>query len=146
MVLEQRRSGPSTAEVPSKTSALWHQKWDGPSPLPWAGNTVQHLRAKGPDLLVPRINLACELVPAACSTWLTVLAGWCTCCRGWAHRSYGYLPALGSESKSWSTMILWFWQKNLQRLLFGMLQYKSILTLGKKKKILWSTHISLMLK
>lgn len=42
---------------------------------------VQHLRAKGPDLVVPGIKLTCELVPTMCPNLLTVLTGWLTSCR-----------------------------------------------------------------
>lgn len=36
---------------------------------------VWYLRAKGPDLTVPRINLTQELVPIMCLSLLFVLAG-----------------------------------------------------------------------
>lgn len=36
---------------------------------------VPYLRATGPDLVVPRIDLTCELVPILCLRLLSVLTG-----------------------------------------------------------------------
>jgi len=36
---------------------------------------VQHFRAKGHDLVVPKINLTCELEPTVCLALLSVLTG-----------------------------------------------------------------------
>lgn len=75
MVLEKSRPSPSSTEVPSKIFAHWHQKWDGKSSFPRACGVVPYLRAKGPDLVVPRINLTRELAPIMCLRVLSVLPG-----------------------------------------------------------------------